>query len=48
MNSETPAPDPLGLPRALEFASPAVAVCAAAAAGLIWRSAVRHYRSAGG
>jgi ABC-2 type transport system permease protein len=41
-------PDPLGLPRALEFVSPAVAVAAAAVAGCIWRAAVRHYRSAGG
>ena len=40
--------DPLGLPRALEFASPAVAAVAACVAGLVWRFAVRHYRSAGG
>ena len=40
--------DPLGLPRFLDFASPAVAVLAALSAGLIWRFAVRHYRSAGG
>ena len=40
--------DPLGLPHWLEFASPAVALVAALVAGSIWRSAVRHYRSAGG
>lgn len=41
-------PDPLGLPRALEFSSPAVALLAACVAGSVWRFAVRHYRSAGG
>jgi ABC-2 type transport system permease protein len=41
-------PDPLGLPRFLQFASPAVAVAASVVAGLFWRFAVRHYRSAGG
>jgi ABC-2 type transport system permease protein len=41
-------PDPLGLPRALEFSGPVVAVAASLAAGAIWRFAVRHYRSAGG
>ena len=41
-------PDPLGLPRVLDFLSPAVAVVAACVSGLIWRFAVRHYRSAGG
>jgi ABC-2 type transport system permease protein len=41
-------PDPLGLPRAFEFSSPLVALVSAAAAGLVWRFAVRHYRSAGG
>jgi ABC-2 type transport system permease protein len=40
--------DPLGLPRWLEFSSPVVAIGAACVAGLAWRSAVRHYRSAGG
>lgn len=40
-------PDPLGLPEALRFASPPVALLAAAAAGLAWRFAVRHYRSTG-
>ena len=41
-------PDPLGLPRLLEFSSPLVAAIAAVIAGLVWRGAVRHYRSAGG
>jgi ABC-2 type transport system permease protein len=40
-------PDPLGLPRALQFLSPAVAVAAAVVAGTIWRVAVRRYRSVG-
>ncbi len=40
--------DPLGLPRVLQFLSPAVAAVAACVAGLVWRKAVRHYRSAGG
>ena len=40
--------DPLGLPRFVDFLSPAVAVAAACVAGFIWRFAVRHYRSAGG
>jgi ABC-2 type transport system permease protein len=40
--------DPLGLPRFLEFVSPAVAAGSAIVAGLVWRGAVRHYRSAGG
>jgi ABC-2 type transport system permease protein len=41
-------PDPLGLPRIVEFLSPAVALVAACVAGVVWRFAVRHYRSAGG
>jgi ABC-2 type transport system permease protein len=41
-------PDPLGLPRFLELASPGVALVAALVAGSVWRYAVRHYRSAGG
>jgi ABC-2 type transport system permease protein len=41
-------PDPLGLPRVLQFLSPLVAVVAAGLAGLVWRAAVRRYRSAGG
>jgi len=40
--------DELGLPRALQYASPFVAVAAALVSGLVWRNAVRHYRSAGG
>ena len=40
--------DPLGLPRFLEFSSPVVAAAAAFVASLVWRFAVRHYRSAGG
>jgi ABC-2 type transport system permease protein len=40
--------DPLGLPRILQFSSPVIAVVAACAAGLLWRAAVRRYRSAGG
>jgi ABC-2 type transport system permease protein len=40
--------DPLGLPSFLQFSSPIAAALAAAAAGLMWRYAVRHYRSAGG
>jgi ABC-2 type transport system permease protein len=41
-------PDPLGLPRLLQFTSPVVAGIGAVVAGLVWRFAVRHYRSAGG
>lgn len=41
-------PDPLGLPPWVRFASPAVALAAAGCAGMMWRLAVRHYRSAGG
>ena len=41
-------PDPLGLPRLLDFVSPLVAIAAACVAGVVWRFAVRHYRSAGG
>jgi len=40
-------PDQLGLPSALQFASPAVAVAVAAAAWVVWTTAVRHYRSVG-
>jgi ABC-2 type transport system permease protein len=39
--------DPLGLPSALQFASPLVAVATCLAAGLVWRAAVRRYRSVG-
>jgi ABC-2 type transport system permease protein len=40
-------PDPLGLPGAARFASPAVAVAVCAAAALAWRAGLRHYRSTG-
>ncbi|HEY6960559.1 MAG TPA: ABC-2 family transporter protein [Gaiellaceae bacterium] len=40
--------DPLGLPRFLDFCSPAVAAASAIVAAAVWRFAVRHYRSAGG
>ncbi|QYN34976.1 ABC-2 family transporter protein [Pseudonocardia sp. DSM 110487] len=40
-------PDPLGLPHALRYASPLVAVAAVLAAALVWRTAVRHYQGAG-
>jgi ABC-2 type transport system permease protein len=41
-------PDPLGLPRLLQFTAPVVAAITAVVAGFTWRFAVRHYRSAGG
>jgi ABC-2 type transport system permease protein len=40
-------PDPLGLPHALRYASPLVAVVAVAVAALVWRTAVRRYQGAG-
>jgi ABC-2 type transport system permease protein len=40
-------PDPLGAPAVFGYASPAVAIAAATAAGLMWRIGVRHYRSTG-
>ena len=40
-------PDPLGAPALLGYGSPVVAVAAALAAGLLWRTGVRHYRSTG-
>jgi ABC-2 type transport system permease protein len=40
-------PDPLGLPEALQFASPAVALVTGVVAWVIWRTAVRRYRSVG-
>ena len=40
--------DELGLPEALQYVSPVVAVAAALIAGAVWQNAVRHYRSAGG
>jgi ABC-2 type transport system permease protein len=39
--------DPLGFPRAFQFASPLVALAAAIAAGVVWTFAVRRYRSVG-
>lgn len=39
--------DPLGVPAALRFASPLVAVASVAVATVTWRFAVRHYRSTG-
>ena len=40
-------PDPLGTPAALGWAAPFVALAAAGAAALVWRSGIRHYRSTG-
>jgi ABC-2 type transport system permease protein len=40
-------PDPLGFPRAFQFASPLVALVAAVGAGVVWTFAVRRYRSVG-
>ncbi|GAA3938414.1 ABC transporter permease [Actinomadura viridis] len=40
-------PDPAGLPEALRFASPVVAVAVCAVAALAWRTGLRHYRSTG-
>ncbi|MGW4111957.1 ABC transporter permease [Actinosynnema sp. NPDC004786] len=40
-------PDPLGGPALLGWASPLVAAAAAVVAGLVWRTAVRHYRGTG-
>jgi ABC-2 type transport system permease protein len=39
--------DELGLPRVLQFASPAVAAVAGLVAWIVWRTAVRRYRSVG-
>jgi ABC-2 type transport system permease protein len=39
--------DPLGLPAFLRFAAPAVALLLGGLAALVWRSAVRRYRSTG-
>jgi ABC-2 type transport system permease protein len=41
-------PDELGLPEALRYVSPFVAVLTVLVARLVWENAVRHYRSAGG
>jgi ABC-2 type transport system permease protein len=40
-------PDPLGLPEALRWCPPLVALVAVAAAGLVWRTGVRHYQGTG-
>jgi ABC-2 type transport system permease protein len=40
-------PDPFGLPAFLRFAPPAVALLLSLAAALVWRAAVRRYRSTG-
>jgi ABC-2 type transport system permease protein len=40
--------DPLGLPPALQVASPLVAAASCLVAGIVWSFAVRHYQSAGG
>lgn len=40
-------PDPLGMPAWAGWAGPAVALVAAALAGLVWRIGLRHYRSTG-
>ncbi|WP_368406977.1 ABC transporter permease [Actinomadura sp. NAK00032] len=40
-------PDPLGLPAAARFASPAVAVLVCALGAAAWRAGLRHYRSTG-
>jgi ABC-2 type transport system permease protein len=39
--------DPLGLPAWVGWTSPLVALAAAGAAAVVWRVAVRHYRSTG-
>ena len=41
-------PDPLGAPGAVRFVFPLVAVASAIGGTLVWRFAVRRYRSAGG
>lgn len=40
-------PDPLGGPAWLGWAAPLVAGLAAAVAGVVWRTGIRHYRSTG-
>jgi ABC-2 type transport system permease protein len=40
-------PDPLGLPGAMQFASPAAAAALCLLAALFWRTGVRRYRSTG-
>jgi ABC-2 type transport system permease protein len=39
--------DPLGLPTAVQFASPLAAALLCAAAALVWRTGMRRYRSTG-
>jgi ABC-2 type transport system permease protein len=39
--------DPIGTPEWLHWCSPLVALPAAAVAGLLWRTGIRHYRSTG-
>lgn len=39
--------DPIGMPAWVRFASPAVAVVLVLVAQVVWRTAVRHYRSTG-
>ncbi|HEX4248712.1 MAG TPA: ABC-2 family transporter protein [Pseudonocardia sp.] len=39
--------DSLGLPDAVRYAAPLVALASVAVAGLVWRAAVRHYQGAG-
>ncbi|MEU7902283.1 ABC-2 family transporter protein [Actinoplanes sp. NPDC049118] len=39
--------DPLGMPAWAGFASPLVALLAAALAAVVWRTGIRHYRSTG-
>ena len=40
-------PLPFGLPGALAFAAPLIALVFALAAGAIWRVGIRHYQSTG-
>ena len=40
-------PDPLGLPHALRYATPLVAVVSVGVAAVVWRAAIRHYQGAG-
>lgn len=40
-------PDPLGAPAFLGYVSPLVAALAAAVAGLLWQTGLRHYKSTG-
>jgi ABC-2 type transport system permease protein len=39
--------DPLGLPQAVQFASPVAGALLAGVAAIVWRTGVRHYRSTG-